>query len=118
MNPAHGLPSQQPARPAIPLARHAKHALYACVLSFPLLLVLSLWLSTADSAPWGRRALLLLTGPGAVGATLAVYAGLLYVLGRIRLAGLRNGLFVLLTLLASVLLILAASFWGALLFTR
>ena len=102
-----------------PLSRHARRAALACLIILPLLLLPSLLLGQPGvNGGWGSRSLLLLIGPAAIGGTLALYALLLYLLDKLTLDGLRNGLFMLLTLLASVLLVLEASFWFALLFSH
>ena len=115
--------NQNPANPSVTaprsLSAHARRAALACLIVLPLLLLPSLLLGQPGvNGGWGSRSLLLLTGPAAIGATLALYALLLYVLDKLTLAGLRNGLFMLLTLLACVLLVLEASFWFALLFSH
>lgn len=105
--------------PPRPLSRHARKVALASLIALPLLLLLS-WLvgQPGSNGNWGSRALLLLIGPAAITPTALLYAGLLCLLDKLPSAGLRNGLFLLLTLLACVLLVLEASFWFALLFSH
>lgn len=101
------------------LGRHARKVALACLIALPLLLLASLLVGQpGTNGDWGSRSLLLLTGPAALIPTALIYAGLLWLLDRLPSAGLRNGLFMLLTLLVCVLLVLEASFWFALLFSH
>ncbi|BBF87985.1 hypothetical protein DLM_4425 [Aquitalea magnusonii] len=102
-----------------PLGRHARKVAIISLIALPVLLLLSLLIGQPGShGNWGSRTLLLLTGPAALVPTALMYAGLLWLLDRLPSAGLRNGLFMLLTLLVCVLLVLEASFWFALLFSH
>ena len=102
-----------------PLSRHARRVLLLTLLALPVLLLPSLLLGqSGTNGNWGSRSLLLIIGPAALSATALLYAGLLWLLDRLPSAGLRNGLFMLLTLLVCVLLVLEASFWFALLFSH
>jgi hypothetical protein len=102
-----------------PLSRHARKVALFSLIALPVLLLLSLLVGQPGSnGNWGSRSLLLLTGPAALIPTALTYAGLLWLLDRLSSAGLRNGLFLLLTLLVCVLLVLEASFWFALLLSH
>lgn len=102
-----------------PLRRHAARVVRYSLIALPILLVLSLLVGQpGNNGNWGSRSLLLLTGPAALLPTALLYAALLCLLDKLASAGLRNGLFMLLTLLVCVLLVLEASFWLALLFSH